>query len=180
MKASTIFFLVVFACALGFASHSYAEAKVGDQAPDFELQGSDGQLHHLADFKGKQAVVLAWFPKAFTPGCTAECKSIKDDGEAIRKYDVAYFAISVDPMDGEKGNKAFAQSLGVDFPILSDSDQKTAKDYGVISNGVRAHRWTFYIDKDGKIVDIDKKVDTSKAATGIADRLKKLGVTEKK
>jgi peroxiredoxin Q/BCP len=180
MKASTIFFLVVFACALGFASHSYAEAKVGDQAPDFELQGSDGQLHHLADFKGKQAVVLAWFPKAFTPGCTAECKSMKDDGDAIRKYDVAYFAISIDPIDGEKGNKAFAKSLDVDFPILSDPDQKTANDYGVMSGNGRAHRWTFYIDKDGKIVDIDKKVDTAKAAKGIATKLDGLGIPQKK
>jgi len=50
---------------------------VGDMAPDFSLQGTDGKTHRLADYRGKRAVVLAWFPKAFTGGCTAECKSLR-------------------------------------------------------------------------------------------------------
>ena len=60
--------------------------KPGDAAPDFKLKGSDGKEYALADFAGKKAVVIAWFPKAFTRGCTAECKNMKEEGEAIRKY----------------------------------------------------------------------------------------------
>src|SRR5215210_9070449 len=81
--------------------------KVGDTAPDFTLQGTDGKSHKLSEYRGKKAVVLAWFPKAFTSGCTIECKSLAASGDKIRKYDVAYFMASVDPVEGEKGNKAF-------------------------------------------------------------------------
>jgi peroxiredoxin Q/BCP len=184
MKISTLLVLAMFAILFMVQSAVAAELKVGDPAPDFELQGSDGQLHHLGDYKGKQAVVLAWFPAAFTPGCTIECKSMQRDSEAIRKFDVAYFTASVDPMDGPKGNKAFADSLSVDYPILSDPEQITAKAYGVLSGNGRAQRWTFYIDKDGKIAAIEKDVD-SKLRGGhygsmVAEKLKALGVPEKK
>jgi peroxiredoxin Q/BCP len=183
VKISPILSLAVFALAGFNRSSAAAELKVGDPAPDFNLQGSDGQMHHLADYKGKQAVVLAWFPAAFTPGCTIECKSMQRDGEAIRKFDAAYFTASVDPVDGAKGNKAFAQSLGTDYPILSDPDKKTAEDYGVLKGG-RAQRWTFYIDKNGKIAAIEKDVN-SKLSGGhygsrVAEKLKELGVPEKK
>src|SRR5580700_11438816 len=72
------------------------ELKVGDDAPPFKLKGSDGKTYELKDFAGKQAVVLAWFPKAFTGGCTIECKKFQEEGAAIKKYDVAYFTCSVD------------------------------------------------------------------------------------
>jgi BMFP domain-containing protein YqiC len=102
----------LFALSFALRPAAAAELKVGDKAPEFELKGSDGKLHSLKEFKGKKAIVLAWFPRAFTGGCTAECKSLKENGEAIRKFDVAYFTASTDQMDGEKGNKAFAESLG--------------------------------------------------------------------
>src|SRR5215510_11157482 len=75
------------------------ELKVGDNAPDFTLQGSDGKTYKLSSFKGKQAVVLAWFPKALTSGCTLECKSLAEHGDLVRAYDVTYFMASVDPLD---------------------------------------------------------------------------------
>ena len=66
---------------LGFAAaSSAADLKVGDMAPDFTLQASDGKTYNLSDFKGKQAVVVAWFPKALHQGCTIECKSLADKG----------------------------------------------------------------------------------------------------
>src|ERR687897_3361244 len=86
------------------------ELKVGDMAPDFSLQASDGKQYKLSDFRGKKAVVVAWFPKAFTQGCTIECKSLAANGDKIRKYDVAYFMASVDPLECEKGNAAFAKA----------------------------------------------------------------------
>jgi thioredoxin-dependent peroxiredoxin len=186
MKILTLIGIGVFAVAGFVGSAALAAPKIGDAAPDFELQGTDGQSHHLADYKDKQAVVLAWFPKAFTNGCTAECKSMKEEGDAIRKFDVAYFMISVDPMDPvdkNKGNKAFAEAYSADFPILSDPEKKTANDYGVLKadpKGDTAHRWTFYIDKSGKITAIEKHIDTNKAGKDIAAKLQELGVDEKK
>src|SRR5262247_3940838 len=95
---------------LGLASAAMAQTadlKVGDPAPNFKLQATDGKTYQLSDFKGKKPVVVAWFPKAFTQGCTIECKSLAANGDKIRKFDVAYFMASVDPLDGEQGNKAF-------------------------------------------------------------------------
>src|SRR5689334_5068066 len=103
----------LFAAALllgGSALAGAADLAVGDPAPDFSLAASDGKTYKLSDFKGKQAVVIAWFPRAFTQGCTIECKSLAANGAKIRAYDVAYFMASTDPVDGEKGNRAFAES----------------------------------------------------------------------
>jgi peroxiredoxin Q/BCP len=154
-----------------------AELSVGDPAPGFTLQGSDGKTYSLADYKGKKAVVLAWFPKAFTSGCTVECKSLAANGDKIRKYDVAYFMASVDPVEGEKGNKAFAESEKADFPILSDPGKETATAYGVVhpERGF-AMRWTFYIDKDGRIAAIDKAVKPQTSAEDMIAKLEELKV----
>src|ERR671934_985870 len=115
--------LLTASLVLGLATAAMAQTadlKVGDQAPNFKLQASDGKTYQLSDFKGKEAVVLAWFPKAFTQGCTIECKSLAANGANIRKYDVAYFMVSVDPLEGEGGSLAFAKSENADFPLLSD------------------------------------------------------------
>jgi peroxiredoxin Q/BCP len=158
------------------ATVAVADPQPGDMSPDFAMQGSDGKMHKLSDYKGKQAVVIAWFPKAFTGGCTAECKSMKENGTVIKAYDVAYFTASCDtPAD----NKAFAESLGLDYPILSDPTKENAKAFGVLGPKGNSTRWTFYIDKNGKIAEIDKKIDTKNAADGIADHLKQLGVAKK-
>ena len=100
-----------------FGTATAEELKVGDVAPDFTLQGSDGKTYRLSDYHGKQAVVLAWFPKAFTPGCTTECKIMAEHGSKLKKFDVAYFTASVDKPEK---NKDFAKSVGADYPILSD------------------------------------------------------------
>jgi peroxiredoxin Q/BCP len=138
------------------------------------LPGSDGRTYSLADFKGKRTVVVAWFPRAFTSGCTAECKSMKETGPSIRQFDVAYFAASVD--DAEK-SRQFAESLELDFPILSDPGRAVARAYGVVTDDTRgASRWTFYIGRDGRILYIDKQVKTGTHGQDIAARLKTLGV----
>src|SRR5450830_1319984 len=155
-------------CAVAFAQATPAwaqELKVGDQAPNFKLQASDGKTYELASYKGNQAVVLAWFPAAFTQGCTIECKSLAEHGDLIKKYDVTYFMASVDPIEGEKGNKAFAEAHSADFPLLGDPSKETAMAYGVLSERGRANRWTFYIDKNGKITYIDKDVNTHLATS---------------
>jgi thioredoxin-dependent peroxiredoxin len=171
--------LSVFALAM-VQNVSAQELKVGDAAPDFELKGSDGKMYSLKEFKGKKAVIIAWFPRAFTGGCTAECKSLKENGDAIRKFDVAYFTASTDKFEGDKGNEAFAKSLGLDYPILSDPEGKAAKAFGVLNaSGTAAGRVTIYIDKDGKIAFIDKVKDAGKQGTAIAEKLKELKTPEK-
>lgn len=151
--------------------------KVGDDAPNFELKGSDGKTYKLSDFKGKKPVVIAWFPKAFTGGCTKECKALAEQGEEIRKYDVAYFTASVDE---EQKNKEFAETLKLDYPILSDPSKDSAKAFGVLNERGMANRWTYYIDKNGKIAAVDQKVNTENHGKDIAAKLKQLGVSEKK
>ncbi len=149
------------------------ELKVGDKAPDFTLKGSDGKTYSLSDFQGKQGVVLAWFPKAFTGGCTAECKSMKTSGEELKATSVAYFTASVDKPEE---NAKFAKSLDLDYPILSDPEKTTAKAYGVLNARGMADRWTFYIDKDGVIKEIDRKINNPNAGSEMAAKIKKLGL----
>jgi thioredoxin-dependent peroxiredoxin len=151
-----------------------AELKVGDPAPPFSLKGSDGKTYSLDQFKGKSAVVLAWFPKAFTKGCTKECQSLRENSKALHDLKVAYFTASVDTPDE---NKKFAESLNLDYPILSDPDKTVAKEYGVL-NPQRgfANRWTFYSDKDGVLKEIDKSVNAPEAGPEIAAKLKSLGL----
>ena len=171
-------------CAVGVGlagSANAADLKVGDQAPNFTLKASDGKTYKLSDFKGKQAVVLAWFPAAFTQGCTIECKSLAEKGDLIKKYDVTYFMASVDALEGDKGNIAFAQAHKADFPLLSDPTKEAATAYGVLSTRGFANRWTFYIDKDGVITYIDKDVNAHLATSAefMAAKLGELKVAEK-
>jgi thioredoxin-dependent peroxiredoxin len=156
------------------AGAAAAELKVGDPAPPFSLKGSDGQTYTLDQFKGKSAVVVAWFPKAFTGGCTKECKSLRENSKPLHDLKVAYFTASVDTPEL---NEKFAKSLDLDYPILSDPDKIVAKEYGVL-NPERgfANRWTFYIGKDGLIKEIDKKVNAPQAGPDIAAKLKELGL----
>jgi len=178
-KMSLLPAALVFTALVGLAFHplSADELKPGDPAPAFELPGSDGKVYKLEDFRDKQAVVLAWFPKAFTGGCTAECKSMKADGKALLAFDVAYFTASCDEPEL---NKKFAASLEVDYPILSDPGRNVAAAYGVVDDKVRwARRWTFIIGPDGKILAIDKAVKTATHAKDIAAKLAELGVKKR-
>jgi peroxiredoxin Q/BCP len=181
MKRSTRVLIGIFGlglCLLGTPTRAAAdEPKVGDKAPDFSLPGSDGKTYALSDVKGKQAVVIAWFPKAFTGGCTQECKSIHENSAKLKALGVAYFTASVDTPEQ---NEKFAKSLEVDYPILSDPGKKVAEAYGVVHDDRKvAERWTFYIDKDGIIRAIDKDVQkhTDSAGEDIAAKIKELKLT---
>ena len=181
---------VIAAVAMVGAVHAQGQApapvptlKVGDMAPDFSLQGSDGKTHKLSDYRGKSAVVIAWFPKAFTSGCTIECKSLAENGDKIKQFQVAYFMASTDNIDDQtKFAKATSVTLGnrvvekkeADFPILADPTMATAKAYGVVQGErTTASRWTFYIDKQGKIAFIDTEVGR-RTATSAEDMIAKM------
>jgi peroxiredoxin Q/BCP len=163
------------------------ELKVGDPAPDFSLQASDGKTYKLSDFKGKKAVVVAWFPKALTAGCTIECKSLAEHGDMIKKYNVEYFMASVDPLEKNVefakaksvdlgGTRGVVEKKEADFPILSDPTKATATAYGVLGPSGMANRWTFYIGKDGKILAIEKTIKPATSAEDMAAKLGELNV----
>ena len=149
------------------------DLKVGDKAPDFKLQATTGDYYQLSDYKGKQAIVLAWYPMANTRGCTIECKSLVEKGHLIREYNASYFMASVDPLDE---NRDFARKTGADFPMLSDPSKETAKAYDVLNIMRVASRVTFYVSKEGKILKIDDDINPKTAAEDIAKHLKELNV----
>lgn len=171
---------LVLGSLLLLAPATAAELKVGDTAPDFTMTGSDGKTYKLSELnKQGKAVIVAWFPRAFTGGCTKECTSFKNDGAKMRGYDVVYFTASNDPVEQ---NKKFAESLGLDYPILSDPDSSVASSYGVLNEtakGKAAKRWTFYIGADGKILAIDKEVKVDAHGADVATKLGELGVKKK-
>lgn len=180
MKKSMIvsLFLSVLLASVAYADTLYTDTpKVGDMAPDFTLQASDGNSYTLSDFRDKQAVVIAWFPKAYTQGCTIECKSLAEKGHLIQKFNVTYFMASVDPLDDNIG---FAKKTKADFPLLSDPDITTAKAYGVLMPVINlAKRHTFYIGKDGRILKIDTDITPATSAEDMANTLAELGIDKK-
>ncbi|PAJ74588.1 peroxiredoxin [Pseudoalteromonas sp. NBT06-2] len=149
------------------------DLNVGDQAPNFKLQATNGDFYQLSDYKNKQAVILAWYPMANTRGCTIECKSLVEKGHLIRAFNTSYFMASVDPLDA---NRDFAKKTGADFPMLSDPTKNTAKAYDVLNTFKVANRITFYISKAGKIMKIDKNINPLTAAEDIANNLELLKI----
>lgn len=178
MNVSRIVLSGVFAC-LSAASLSAQSTpgkthlKVGDTAPEFALSSSTGKSIKLSDFKGKQTVVLAFFPAAFTGGCTKEMTAYTAEITKFRDSGAQVLAVST---DNQPTLNHWAGELKSDYPYLSDFMRKTSTDYGVLmpERGI-ASRTTFVIDKDGKIQHIDEgstAVDISGAATACS-RLKK-------
>jgi len=154
--------------ATGRARRPRVVLQPGDLAPDFELPGSDGRTYRLRDYKGCEPVILAWFPKAFTGGCAAECRSLAAGQRALSEAGVRCFAVSVDL---PRTNREFAKSLMLDYPVLSDSDRRVARRYGVLGLTGFASRWTFYIGRDGRIAGIDKNVRPASHGRDVAARL---------
>ncbi|MEJ6773946.1 MAG: redoxin domain-containing protein [Porticoccaceae bacterium] len=154
-------------------SVSAAALEVGDQAPAFSLEGTDGNTYTLEQFHGKQAIVIAWYPKAFTGGCTIECKSLAQNGHLLKRLDVTYFMASVDELEK---NQEFAAETEADFPLLSDPSKTVAEAYDVLAFYGLPYRHTFYIGKDGKILFIDKEINAATSAEDMAAKLEELGI----
>jgi peroxiredoxin Q/BCP len=136
--------------------------QAGKPAPTFKLPTSDGRTISLSDFKGKQTVVLYFYPRADTPGCTKEACGFRD---ALANYDKAHIAvlgISPDPVDDVKN---FSDKFHLNFPLLADADHSIAEKYGVWveKNNYGKTYWgvartTFVIDKDAKVAHVFEKV----------------------
>lgn len=134
-----------------------AGPKVGDVAPDFSATAHDGKTVQLADFKGKKSVVLWFYPKALTKGCTKEGCNFRDDAEKFTAADAAILGVSFDTVEKQK---EFAEKEKFPYPLLSDPKGDIAKAYGVpVSKTGTFNRSTVVIDKEGKISYVSHKVD---------------------
>jgi len=160
--------------AFGRAGGTLLTLRAGDPAPDFALPASDGREYRLSDYLGRKHVVIAWFPKAFTGGCTIECRSLAAHRSTLGHPHVQFFAASV---DSPATNADFASALDLEYPILSDASRRVASAYGVLGKSGFASRWTFYIGPDGRILDIDKHVRTASHGHDVAARLAALGIS---
>jgi len=144
----------------------------GMPAPAFEAKDQHGTLVRLADFKGKQAVVLYFYPKDGTPGCTAEACSLRDGHGAIRATGAVVLGVSA---DDAKSHGSFAAEHHLPFSLLADPEKKLIDAYGVRMPVVGlAKRWTFIIDRQGVIRHIVTSVETKRHDQQVLELLKGL------
>jgi peroxiredoxin (alkyl hydroperoxide reductase subunit C) len=123
--------------------------EVGQMAPDFTLRGPGGQTVTLAEFRGKKNVVLVFFPLAFSPVCSHQLPLVQEQLPNYQALDAAVFGVSV---DSHWANTAFAQKLGLAFPLLSDFKRTASADYGVLDpERSYSGRATFVIDRQGRV-----------------------------
>ena len=167
MKRSISALLVLMFAALFAAPLSAEEPPAGagpadgQAAPDFKLEDQHGKRNTLADHSGKW-VVLYFYPKDFTPGCTKEVCTFRDDVIALKKAGADVLGVS---LDDTKSHAEFAEKYHVPFPLLADNKQEAAKAYGVLTSKMGmsyAKRETFLIDPQGKIAKHYRDVDPEK------------------
>lgn len=176
MKRNILFTLVVVALAtvFGFTSIGVAndQLAVGEPAPEFELPDQDGQLHSLEDYRD-QWVVLYFYPKDETPGCTTQACEFRDNIFAFRDLNAQILGVSLDDVES---HKAFAENHGLPFPLLADAEGVAATAYGVKTRmlGMEiAKRQTFIIAPGGTIarhyVKVDPKTHSQEVLADLAD-----------
>jgi thioredoxin-dependent peroxiredoxin len=160
------------AAVLGVASAGDVP-KVGEQAPAFRLQDQNYQWHALEDYAG-QWLVLYFYPKADTPGCTTEACEFRDNIFAYEELGAAVVGVSLDDVADQR---EFAEKYSLPFPLLSDAHQEVATSYGVLTSFrdmVVASRQTFLIGPDGRVARHYAQVDPATHATEVLEDLKQL------
>lgn len=157
-----------------------AHPKVGNMAPAFTLQDQDGNKVSLKDFKGKQPVVLFFYPKAMTPGCTTQACGIRDIRKELDKRKVAVFGVSPDPV---ARLPKFIDKQDLNFSLLSDEDHKIAEKYGcwglkkfMGKEFMGLIRTTFIIGKDGRLLKVMDKFKTKTHHEDLLAELDELGL----
>lgn len=178
LKIFSIVIVLGLAALLIFRSaHAAPVPKPGSPAPSFTLPDAKKAQHRLTDYAG-QWLVLYFYPKDDTPGCTKEACSFRDDLFQLEKLGAKVVGISVDDSDS---HAKFAEKYSLPFPLLSDVDGKVADSYGALTNlGIIkiAKRYTFLIDPKGNIAKTYLSVDTSRHSQEIIDDLKQLKTTQ--
>ena len=175
MKRS-IFFMLLFVVP-GMIAVASEPFTVGDAVPEFELSDQSGQLHSLEDYRD-QWVVLYFYPKDDTPGCTTEACEFRDDIFEFRRINAQILGVSLDDVES---HQKFAEHHDLPFPLLADVEGKVSETYGVKTRmfGMKmAKRQTFLISPDGTLAKHYEKVNVNEHSTQILADLKELGATE--
>ncbi|MEA5573836.1 peroxiredoxin [Calothrix sp. UHCC 0171] len=139
---------------------------VGSDAPAFTVKDTNGNTVSLSDFQGK-TVVLYFYPKDDTPGCTKQACSFRDAQSNYQNKDVVVLGVSA---DDEASHQAFTQKYNLNFPLLADTNQSLIKAYDVDGGGY-AKRVTYVIDGNGKIIHVDGTVNTTTHASDVLTAL---------
>ncbi|WEN15971.1 peroxiredoxin [Rhodanobacter sp. AS-Z3] len=153
-----------------------ATPQAGDAAPTFRLQDQKGHWRAPGDFHGSWLVVY-FYPKDFTPGCTTEVCTFRDDIAKLRKAGVSVVGVSLDDV---KSHADFAEKYHVPFPLLADVDGQVATRYGVLTSRMGRHyakRTTFLIDPQGRVAKVYVDVDPEKNSTQVLNDLATLRTT---
>ena len=154
--------------------------KIGNLAPKFALQDHEGNVVSLADYKGKSAVVIYFYPKAMTPGCTVQAQGLRDTAKALKKLNTVVLGISPDPI---KKLAKFVERDALNFQLLSDEDHAVADSYGAWGpkkfmgrefDGIL--RTTFIVGKDGKLKAVMDKFKTKDHHTALIAELEALAL----
>jgi len=162
-----LIFLLLFSACGGNAEN----LKENDYAPDFTLTDADGNSYTLSSYKGISPVVIYFYPKAGTPGCTKQACGIRDNWSKFSENGIVVLGISV---DSKEDIKEFMLENNLNFPLLSDSNKEVSRTYGVLNNLGLASRITFVVDKEGRIAKIIRDVDVQKHADQVFDIAMKL------
>jgi peroxiredoxin Q/BCP len=151
---------------------------VGTQAPEFTATDQDGKKHTLRDFRGKKVIVY-FYPKDNTPGCTKEACAFRDNFAKFRQLNVEILGVSI---DGEKSHQSFAQKYDLPFTLLADPDKRLVEAYGVWGEKrlygktyMGTNRVTYLIDEIGKIAAVFPKVKPDKHAEELLSVLQQTG-----
>ena len=146
--------------------------QVGEKVPDFSVSDDKGNIHQLSDYKGQKLVVF-FYPKANTPGCTAEACDLRDHYKELQDAGFALLGVSA---DSEKKQQNFSEKYNFPFPLLADEDKQVINAFGVWGpkkfmgreyDGI--HRMTFIIDENGVVERVIEKVKTKAHAAQILD-----------
>ncbi|SFR92173.1 peroxiredoxin Q/BCP [Dyella sp. OK004] len=161
--------LLVGMIAPAFADTPSTLPQAGQAAPDFRLQDQNGKWHTAAEHRGHW-LVLYFYPKDFTPGCTTEVCTFRDDIAKLRQAGADVVGVSLDDV---KSHAEFAAKYKVPFPLLADSEHKMSEAYGVLTSKMGMHyakRTTFLVDPQGKVAKVYQDVDPEKnSAQVLAD-----------
>jgi peroxiredoxin Q/BCP len=185
-----VFGVTALALSVVRADDKKTEVNVGDKAPEFKATDDAGNAWKSADHVGKKILVVYFFPADFTGGCTAQAKAFRDDYDKLKEKGVEVIGISG---DSAKTHALFKKEHKLPFTLLADEDGSIGKQFGVpvgkggtakgkddgnevtVERGCTIQRWTFVIDKDGKVIHKDNKVNAANDSKKVLEVIEKAG-----
>ena len=173
MNKKNIISIASILCLFLITGKSIAEVSTGQTAPNFNLQDQNGEWHTLDNYKGKW-VVLFFYPKDQTPGCTTEACNFRDNIFEFEKLNAQILGVSLDDVES---HQAFSEKYSLPYPILADVNKECATEYGVLGKFMMmtiAKRQSFLINPEGSIVKHYKKVDPNTHTNEVIVDLKRL------